>query len=70
MAALLGPPPDDLAADEDAFAGAVTTMVCPPTVTTDCVAAKVDEGEESSEDCDEGEPVAVACFRSVFPSSV
>jgi len=48
MPALLGPLDfdDESAADEFAELLAVTTMVCPPTVTTDGLAEVVDEGEE------------------------
>lgn len=62
MAALFVPPPDDLLdPPADELAGAVTTMVCPPTVTTEFPAVDVDEGVLPAEDvADECEPVAVA----------
>jgi len=52
MPALLGPPPDfDDPEDAAALAEllAVTTMVCPPTVTTDGLAEVVEEGVVTDE---------------------
>jgi len=60
MAALFVPPPLDLAAAvELPDAAAVTTMVCPPTVTTEGFAVVVDEvagvADDVGLDIDEGE---------------
>lgn len=47
MPALLGPLPEDPLWDALEEPEAVTTMVCPPTVTTDGLALVVDEGVEA-----------------------